>query len=87
MSGVDTSRRGPSRNVLIVGVVLTASLAFAAYEVRERTLYLLTTLDDEAFARFAKPAPCGSAFMTSTSMSLRTNVVTSSPRSWTTTSA
>ncbi len=37
---MDTPRRGPSRNVLIVGVVLTASLAFAAYEVRERTLYL-----------------------------------------------
>jgi membrane fusion protein (multidrug efflux system) len=37
---VNPPRRGPSRNVLIVGVVLAASLAFAAWEVRERTLYL-----------------------------------------------
>lgn len=30
----------PSRNLLIVGAVLAAALAFGAYEVRQRTLYL-----------------------------------------------
>ncbi len=40
MAAVNTPRRGPSRNLVIVVVVLAAALAFGAYEVRERTLYL-----------------------------------------------
>ena len=37
---MNTPRRGPPRNLVIVAVVLAAALAFGAYEVRERTLYL-----------------------------------------------
>jgi membrane fusion protein, multidrug efflux system len=40
MAAVNTPRRGPSRNLVIVVAVLAAALAFAAYEVRERALYL-----------------------------------------------
>lgn len=37
---MSTPRRGPSRNLVVVVLVLAAALAFGAYEVRERTLYL-----------------------------------------------